>query len=107
MICEACVTKHEFLLYYDDSCIKKSQVTEEDNPENVDHLNQDEESDEKEDIGYCKKPKEKSEKLCAKFWSDVCRVSLFLIIFFNLNFRTIYVIHHIMKVILWHFVASA
>lgn len=75
MICEPCVKKHEFLLYYDESCMKRSQVTEEDKSENADHSNQEEASGDKEDMGDCKKPNEKSDKICAKFWSDVCNVS--------------------------------
>lgn len=67
MICESCVKKHEFLLHYDEAC-KKLQT--EDKQEEIDPVSEEEASDDK-DVNYCKQPKEKSEKLCAKFWSDV------------------------------------
>lgn len=67
MICESCVKKHEFLLHYDEAC-KKLQT--EDKQEEIDPVSEEEASDDK-DVNYCKQPKEKSEKLCAKFWSDI------------------------------------
>ncbi|KAJ8934910.1 hypothetical protein NQ318_012459 [Aromia moschata] len=78
MICELCVTKHEFLLHYDQLNIKKSApATEDQNTEeniNVDMNDENTEaviSETSEDVSDCKRPKEKSQKVCAKFWVDV------------------------------------
>ncbi|CAG9838139.1 unnamed protein product [Diabrotica balteata] len=79
MICEACVTKHEFLLNYDSySMVKPTRVSEEtnvdvtsDTAQPSDEIKTDEEQTENENAGYCKKPKQKSLKVCAKFWPNV------------------------------------
>ncbi|KAJ8975322.1 hypothetical protein NQ317_008308 [Molorchus minor] len=69
MICEACVTKHEFLLHYDEFILKKS------GSEEIDVLGQNEngqvDTSQNKEESYCKKPKEKSSKACAKFWADM------------------------------------
>ncbi|XP_056638961.1 putative E3 ubiquitin-protein ligase UBR7 [Diorhabda sublineata] len=77
MICEACVTKHEFLLHYDAHSTSKSgsedvnvDVTATEVKSNNSEK-EDKESKESEDGAYCKKPKEKSTKVCAKFWPEV------------------------------------
>ncbi|KAG5887761.1 hypothetical protein JTB14_016112 [Gonioctena quinquepunctata] len=73
MICEACVTKHDFLLHYDGLCLNKAIRTNEE--ENVDISGSSKEStnddgtDEK--PAGCKKPSYKSPKVSAKFWADV------------------------------------
>lgn len=89
MICESCVSQHQFLLHYDGlsltpvdnsktnddekvEIVKTETVTEEkateDKPE-VPEETKKEEKDCSDDAG-CKKPKEKSDKVCAKFWRD-------------------------------------
>ncbi|XP_066145467.1 putative E3 ubiquitin-protein ligase UBR7 isoform X1 [Euwallacea fornicatus] len=58
MTCEMCITKHDFLLYYD-SLTVNSIIGD-----NIDEINHDEEKP------ICKKPKEKSERATAKFWQE-------------------------------------
>lgn len=71
MICEACVTKHEFLLHYDAYCLNKfQQAAEEENKEIVE-VDDKVENGESSDESYCKKPKYQSPKVSAKFWGDV------------------------------------
>lgn len=72
MICEACVTKHEFLLHYDSYCLNKSlQTIEEEKKEQINTGEKEETGESEEAQNYCKKPKFKSPKVSAKFWTDV------------------------------------
>ncbi|CAH2008289.1 unnamed protein product [Acanthoscelides obtectus] len=67
MICEGCVTKHEFLLHYDAFCLNKSEAeqdTEQEKPSEVVNVEASCSSD-------CKKPKEKGSTVCAKFWTEM------------------------------------
>ncbi|XP_074030520.1 putative E3 ubiquitin-protein ligase UBR7 [Leptinotarsa decemlineata] len=74
MICEACVTKHEFLLHYDAFCLNKVLRTSEHEQVEVSESIKDGsdavETGEKE-ATYCKKPAYKSPRISAKFWVDV------------------------------------
>lgn len=73
MICEACVTKHAFLLHYDMYCINKApQIVEEEKKDDV-NVEEIEEHNEANNKESCKKPKYKSPKVTAKFWEDVSR----------------------------------
>ncbi|CAG9858581.1 unnamed protein product [Phyllotreta striolata] len=77
MICEACVTKHEFLLHYSCYSMTKPVETGENSTVDVETATEeksgDEENEEKvnESAAGCKKPKEKSKKICAAFWAEV------------------------------------
>lgn len=73
MICEACVTKHEFLLHYDSYCLNKApQTIEEEKKEDVVVEVDGEGETQKTSLDSdCKKPKFKSPKVTAKFWGDV------------------------------------
>lgn len=78
MICEACVTKHEFLLHYDSYCLNKSiQTIQEEEKENVDVEDTAAENGETNECN-CKKPKFKSPKVSAKFWEDVSKQYVFI-----------------------------
>lgn len=82
MICEACITKHEFLLHYDSFSMLKPLRTTEDSTVDVTTAPNPNDSEEKgnnveaETPADCKKPKEKSLKICAKFWPEVSKVLL-------------------------------
>lgn len=58
MTCQQCITKHDFLLHYDGLTV--SNAAQEDLDVSI--------TEEKND---CKKPKEKSDKITAKFWLEV------------------------------------
>ncbi|XP_030766741.1 putative E3 ubiquitin-protein ligase UBR7 [Sitophilus oryzae] len=68
MTCELCITKHEFLLHYDDLTTNKSKKTTDETAEvNVTETNNDDDSSMPPD---CKMPKTKSERSTARFWVD-------------------------------------
>ena len=89
MICESCVTKHEFLLHYDEYGLKNLprapdvQSVEEKDPLSLDDENTGgSTSEEKEETSsYCKKPTNKSLKVCAKFWVDVSKFYIYFYIY--------------------------
>lgn len=59
MTCQQCITKHDFLLHYDALTVSNA-VQEEMDVSITDENNSD-----------CKKPKDKSDKITAKFWLEV------------------------------------
>lgn len=67
MICEGCVTKHEFILHYDAFALNKAVGKTTDTDKDVDVG----ESSEDKEKNSCKKPKQKSAKVTAKFWTEV------------------------------------
>ncbi|CAG9822631.1 unnamed protein product [Phaedon cochleariae] len=71
MICEACVTKHEFLLHYDAHCLNRVVRTNEENDVNVTGTPNSISSEAENVDSYCKKPSYKSPKISAKFWTEV------------------------------------
>lgn len=68
MICEGCVTKHEFILHYDAFALNKAVGKTTDTDKDVDVESESSEDKEK---NSCKKPKQKSAKVTAKFWTEV------------------------------------
>nr|CAH7731899.1 unnamed protein product [Callosobruchus chinensis] len=70
MICEGCMTKHDFLLHYDAFCVNKSEEDLEETKPVEDEVNV-ESANEEGSNSNCKKPKAKGAKVSAKFWTEM------------------------------------
>jgi len=61
MTCQQCITKHDFLLHYDALTVSNAAQEEMDVVSVTEETNG----------ADCKKPKDKSDKITAKFWLEV------------------------------------
>ncbi|XP_050300198.1 putative E3 ubiquitin-protein ligase UBR7 [Anthonomus grandis grandis] len=71
MTCEQCITKHEFLLHYDGLTMNRVIKSKEDSEVDITTNEETQLKSGGNKPADCKKPKEKSARVAAKFWADV------------------------------------